>query len=117
VYNYYLDAFSDLVSDDRLKVPTVPSNCQTNHHIFYLVVNSETERDELVAHLKDRGIGAAQHYEPLHTSPMGRKLGYEPGDLAVTERVAARLLRLPVHTNVTVADRRHVVTAVKSFFG
>lgn len=116
VYDYYMDAFSELVTDGRLEVPTVPSDCQTNYHVFYIVADSESKRDELVAHLQNRGIGAAQHYEPLHTSPMGRELRDEPDALPITERMAARLLRLPVHPNVTVADRRHVVTAVKSFF-
>ncbi len=116
VYEYYLDAFEPLVSDGHLDVPTVPPAAEPNYHLFYLITCSESERDALVAHLQERGVGAAQHYEPLHTAPKGRALGYERGDLPVTERQAARLLRLPVHPDVDSTDREHVAAAVTDFY-
>ena len=36
------------------------------------------------------------HYVPLHNSPAGRRLGRACGELAVTEDLAARLVRLPL---------------------
>ena len=36
-------------------------------------------------HLHKQGIGAVFHYVPLHSSPMGRRLGYTHGDCPVTE--------------------------------
>ena len=36
------------------------------------------------------------HYVPLHDSPAGRRLGRACGELAVTEDLAARLVRLPL---------------------
>ena len=41
------------------------------------------------------------HYIPLHTSPMGTKLGYKEGDLPITEEYSTRLLRLPLYPDMT----------------
>lgn len=116
VYEYYLEAFEQLETNGTVSVPTIPDDRQPNYHLFYLVVNSEQERDALVEHLQDVGVGAAQHYEPLHTAGKGRELGYEHGDLPTTERIAPRLLRLPVHPNMSTRDRKHVVEAIKNFY-
>jgi dTDP-4-amino-4,6-dideoxygalactose transaminase len=116
VYEHYLDALAPIADSESLQLPTIPAHTRPNYHLFYLVVNSERERDALVSHLHQCGIGAAQHYEPLHTAPKGRELGYEPGDLPVTERLAPRLLRLPCHPGVDAASRRQVVDAVHSFY-
>lgn len=115
-YEYYRDEFAPLVAGGSLRLQTLPDNCRPNYHLFYLLTGSEAERDALVAQLQDAGVGAAQHYEPLHTAPKGRELGYESGDLPVTERLAPRLLRLPVHPNVSAADRSHVVNTVQTFY-
>jgi dTDP-4-amino-4,6-dideoxygalactose transaminase len=116
VYDYYFDELAGLVANGRVAVPTIPNPCKPNYHLFYLLVDSEAERDALVDHLRDRGVEAAQHYEPLHTARKGRELGYEAGDLPVTERQATRLLRLPVHPNLTTDDCAYVVDAVRDFF-
>ena len=36
------------------------------------------------------------HYVPLHSSPMGKQIGRASGDLLVTERQSARLVRMPL---------------------
>lgn len=116
VFQHYRDELAPLEDDGVLAMPTIPSDCRPNYHLFYLLVESESQRDVLVSHLRAAGVGAARHYEPLHTAPKGRELGYTGGELPVTERVAGHLLRLPVHPAVSPADREHVVDAVYSFF-
>ena len=49
-------------------------------------------------------IGASSHYEPLHASPAGRRLGRVHGDMTHTESVAARLLRVPLWVGMTEDD-------------
>ena len=72
-------------------------------------------RDALMAHLKAQGILAVFHYIPLHTSPMGLKLGYRPGSLPVTEDVSSRLLRLPLYYDLSESDQTRVVDCVSDF--
>lgn len=46
---------------------------------------------------------------PLHTSPMGEKLGYQQGELPVTEDIAGRILRLPFYNSLTENEQEYVV--------
>ena len=50
--------------------------------------------------LNGRGYQATFHYVPLHTSPMGKRLGYREGMLPVTETLSARVLRLPLYAGL-----------------
>ena len=85
--------------------------------MFYLLMNSEGERDSLINHLKQRDIHAVFHYVPLHTSPMGRRMGYRDGDLPVTEDLSAKLVRLPCYFELTKAEQDHIIQSIYSFFG
>ena len=83
--------------------------------MFYLLLPSLQVRQELIAHLKSRGILAVFHYLPLHLSDMGRRFGGRPGDCPITEDVSDRLLRLPFYNSLTEDDQAHVVGAVREF--
>jgi dTDP-4-amino-4,6-dideoxygalactose transaminase len=94
----------------RLPLP-VPER-ESNHHIFYLLFPDEAGRDACLQALRARGVMASFHYIPLHSSPQGRALGLDGGDLPVTDRVAGTLLRLPLHPLLTDEDVERVVSAV-----
>jgi dTDP-4-amino-4,6-dideoxygalactose transaminase len=49
---------------------------------------------------------------PLHSAPQGRRLGADY-ELPVTERVAATLLRLPLHARLADPDVDRVIDAVR----
>jgi dTDP-4-amino-4,6-dideoxygalactose transaminase len=55
------------------------------------------------------------HYVPLHTSPMGRRFGYRPGDLPITENLASRLLRLPLFYELSFSDVERITENIKMF--
>jgi dTDP-4-amino-4,6-dideoxygalactose transaminase len=91
--------------------PELPDR-RDNAHLFYLLYPGERERDRAQAMLKAGGIQAAFHYVPLHSAPHGRAFASgEP--LPVTDRVAATLLRLPLHPLLGDADVERVVEAVR----
>ena len=54
------------------------------------------QRSAFIDHLKSHGIHSVFHYVPLHSAPQGKRLGRCHGSLAVTEREAERLVRLPL---------------------
>jgi dTDP-4-amino-4,6-dideoxygalactose transaminase len=60
-------------------------------------------------------VNAVFHYVPLHESPMGRRLGYRPGDLPVTEELSRRLLRLPCYFGIREEQLQLVVAEVRRF--
>ena len=54
------------------------------------------------------GIQLYIGYVPLHSSPVGVKLGYTEADLPTTEKVAKLILRLPLHNQMTPNDASRV---------
>jgi len=116
LYNRYYELLQPLAEEGFLQLPIVPEDCQSNDHIFYVLTNDSKTRDELLSHLRGNAIGAAFHYVPLHTTPMGSRYGYATGDLPVTESLHARLIRLPLYGDLTIQDQDRVVEFLKSFF-
>jgi dTDP-4-amino-4,6-dideoxygalactose transaminase len=66
-------------------------------------------------HLRERGIGAVFHYVPLHSSPAGRRYGRTSGDLANTDDLSARLIRLPLWPEMSEEQTQAVISAVQGF--
>jgi dTDP-4-amino-4,6-dideoxygalactose transaminase len=97
IHEFYCSNLKWLEEEGYLTLPTIPRNCRSNYHTFFVLLPDRTARDGLLSHLHAQGIGATFHYVPLHTSPMGRKFGYKEGDLPLTENLSERLLRLPVY--------------------
>lgn len=97
------------------RLPTVPASCEQAYHMFYLLLPTPLQRQNLTAHLRERGVHAVAHYPPLHLSPMGRRCGGRPGDCPVTEEVSECLLRLPFYNDLTDTDQERVIAAVTSF--
>jgi dTDP-4-amino-4,6-dideoxygalactose transaminase len=91
-------------------LPPVDALRTGNDHIFYLLFPDGEARDRAMGRLRAEGVMATFHYVPLHSSPYGRAL-HEGPPLPVTERVAARLLRLPLFPRLTDADVDRVVAA------
>lgn len=115
VWNYYNEALEDLEKNEKLIRPYIPSYAKHNAHMFYIVLPTENIRNSLMVKLKENGIGATFHYIPLHTSPVGLKLGCKKGDLPVTEEYAGRLLRLPLYANMADEDCKYVVDKIREF--
>jgi dTDP-4-amino-4,6-dideoxygalactose transaminase len=113
VHMWYMDGFSALASKERIRLPIIPDYCESNYHIFYILLQDEHERDMVMKHLKNRGVGAAFHYVPLHSSPFAKKHLRTNGlNLPSTDDIAGRILRLPMYPDVTSEDVNYVVECV-----
>jgi len=116
VYQFYAENLTPLEERELLTFPRPPRGCQSNYHMFYVLLGDGKTRDGLMAHLKQNGISAVFHYVPLHTSAMGQRLGYHEGDLPLTEDLSARLLRLPFYADITRDEQMRVVRCLSEFF-
>lgn len=95
--------------------PTVPEECEHPAHLYYLLMPSLEARTRFIDSLRAEGIQAVFHYQPLHLSDMGRRMGGQPGDCPVTERVADTLVRLPLYADLSESDQARVIDAVRRF--
>jgi dTDP-4-amino-4,6-dideoxygalactose transaminase len=117
LWDYYLRHLRDWAAARNVVLPSVPAHCEQAYHMFYLLLPSLDQRQALIAHLREHGVMSVFHYQPLHLSEMGQRLGGKEGDCPVTEAVSDRLLRLPFYNDLTEADQERVVGAVTKFHG
>lgn len=115
-WTQYNEAFADLEKQGKLTRMKVPSDCDMNAHIYYIVLNSVEERAELWSFLKAHDIQSTTHYVPLHSAPAGLRLGRISGSLNRTDDLANRLLRMPMWADLKSEEVQYVTEQVHSFF-
>jgi len=116
IWQFYAEQLAGWARAAGVGLPFIPPHCDQACHMFYLLMPSLEERQQLIAGLKDRGILSVFHYLPLHCSPMGIRLGGKPGDCPVSEEVSDRLVRLPFFNDLGIAEQERIVSAVREIF-
>ncbi|MCZ2131649.1 MAG: dTDP-4-amino-4,6-dideoxygalactose transaminase [Bacteroidetes bacterium] len=112
IYERYMTAFAEFANTESVRLPVIPDYAKPNGHLFYFLLPSQNERDEMMHYLHRQKICAAFHYVPLHSSPMGCALGFRPEDCPVSEELAGRLLRLPLYTQLTHEQQDYIIENV-----
>ncbi|MCM8761238.1 MAG: dTDP-4-amino-4,6-dideoxygalactose transaminase [Candidatus Omnitrophica bacterium] len=114
----YADAFEDIAKEGYIKIPQPDKRSTGNGHIFWALLDKGISRKDFIEDMKKAQVECTHHYVPLHSSPFATKhLGYRKEDLPVTEDIAARLVRFPVHPLMSDSDTDKVIRAAKSLFG
>jgi dTDP-4-amino-4,6-dideoxygalactose transaminase len=116
IWNRYHEAFADLEAAELVRRPTIPSHCQHNGHLYYLILRDQADRDRLIADLAREHVGSVFHYVPLHSAPAGLKYGRAPAPLPVTDETSAGLLRLPLFASLEAAQADRVIERVRAHF-
>jgi dTDP-4-amino-4,6-dideoxygalactose transaminase len=95
----------------------VPHDRDHEENVYHTFIIQLDERDRLVEYLSRHGIGSRIHYPiPIHLQECAKPLGYGPGAFPVTERLAQRIVSLPIYPELTDAEINYVVATVRSFF-
>ena len=100
IWHKYHSALENLEECEAIRRPLVPPECQHNAHMYYLLLPGLKIRTAFINKLADIDIGTVFHYVPLHSSPMGGKVGRADGELSCTEEYSNRLVRLPLWLGV-----------------
>jgi dTDP-4-amino-4,6-dideoxygalactose transaminase len=109
IWSRYAHELADWAAQAGVRLPIVPDEIDHPAHIFYLLLPSLEARTALIEHMKARHILLVFHYQPLHVSEMGRRLGGFTGQCPVTEDVADRLVRLPLFYQLTDDEQSRVI--------
>ncbi|MBI1804471.1 MAG: dTDP-4-amino-4,6-dideoxygalactose transaminase [Ignavibacteriae bacterium] len=110
IYEMYMMGLRDLEQHEKLRLPIIPEYCESNYHIFYILLRSEVERNTVMKKLKEFGIQTTFHYVPLHSSPFAlQALGTKDVSLPVTDRISQNLLRLPIYPQIETAEVEYVI--------
>jgi dTDP-4-amino-4,6-dideoxygalactose transaminase len=87
-------------------------------HVYHQYVVRTPARDNLMAWLRERGIGSAIHYPtPIHLQPgyVGRL--FPAVEMPVTERLAKEIVSLPIFASLTDEEVDRVIAAVLEWSG
>ena len=115
LWNFYFDNLVDLASQGHFSLPKILDKTSNNGHIFYIVLNSKLDRDNLISLLKDNNIQAVFHYQSLHRSPF-YKDKHDNRDLPNADRFSTVLLRLPMFYELTDQEVKRICDVIYSFY-
>lgn len=105
--------YSENIKNPLLKLPELIDGTDGVWHQY--VVRCE-ERDRLAETLSNQEIGTIIHYPiPPHLSEAYQYLGYQKGDLPVTEHLADTVLSLPIYNGMTREEQDTVIQTVNDF--
>jgi dTDP-4-amino-4,6-dideoxygalactose transaminase len=91
----------------------VASDVQHAWHLYVILVDPSKlriHRDQVIEELRERGIGTAVHFIPLHLHRYyQRTWGYRTGDFPVAEEYFDRCISLPIYPGLTEEDVTQVI--------
>ncbi len=113
VFEHYDRLLAPIADEFGIRRPVVPADRDQAYHMYYVLLPDRTTRDAVLESLREQGVQATFHYVPLHNAPAAAKFAARPTECPITDAVSGRLLRLPFHNNLSVADAERVVAALQ----
>lgn len=99
--------YDSLIDNPDVEKPQVPDAPES--HVWHQYVVRVADRDSFRRYMEERGIGTDVHYAvPPHRQPCYTGRPWASGDFAVTDRIAERVVSLPI---ATVTDEEAAIVA------
>lgn len=114
-WNRYYEEMKPYAKSGRIELPSIPSGCSHNAHMFYIKLRDLMDRTEYIKIMKENGVGCVFHYVPLHSAPAGLKFGRFDGEDVYTTYESDRLVRLPLFYGLSNADQDVVINRTKEY--
>ncbi|NLE57011.1 MAG: DegT/DnrJ/EryC1/StrS family aminotransferase, partial [Planctomycetes bacterium] len=93
-----------------IQTPFISPDCVSIYNQYVIRV---PRRDEVMAHLKQSGVGCEVYYPvPAHLQACFKNLGYKPNDLPESERASREVLALPVYPELTIEQMDYVMDSI-----
>lgn len=94
-----------------------PVEAKNAKHAYYMYEIGVEKRDKLMSYLKKNGIGCSIHYPiPIHLQPAYKHLGYKKGSFSVAEKLAEKILSIPMYPELTQEQQQQVCDKINNFF-
>jgi dTDP-4-amino-4,6-dideoxygalactose transaminase len=109
IWDYYYEN----IIGEQIKKPFIPLNCNQNYHMFYLIFESNINREKFINKMKENKISAVFHYIPLHSSPGGKKFGKTYDNvLTNTDFISENLVRIPIWIGVDYIKVTNIINEI-----
>lgn len=112
------EIYTKLLNDVDLRFPLVTPEIRSDaRHIFHqYVIRVPGNRDALMEHLKNHGVGSKIYYPiALHLQKCFEYLGYKEGDLPESEAAADETFALPCYPELSEEQQVYVVDRISEF--
>lgn len=98
--------------------PAVTPGCKHVFHLYPVQIDPDAygmnKDDFILAMLNERGIRIGTHYIPLHWSTAFQNRGFRRGQFPIAERMAERLVTLPIHPRLTNDALDYMIDSIKA---
>ncbi|MDP4281969.1 MAG: dTDP-4-amino-4,6-dideoxygalactose transaminase [Bacteroidota bacterium] len=115
IWEHYYHELKPLEEKGVLELPVIPSYATQNGNMFYCILHTQVERDNLIVYLKDKGIQSVFHYLPLHSSPYFHEK-HDGRPLPNTDRFSQCIIRLPFYYGLKKSQIKYIIGSIKEFF-
>lgn len=103
--------YNSLFTDTNVVAPYAES---FNYHVYNQYVIRAKQRDRLKEVSKEAGVGTGIYYPvPLHLQECYSDLGYQPGDLPVSEKASKQVLALPIYPGLTQGQQEQIAKIIR----
>lgn len=112
VADYYDNAFR---KSEKLKTP---KRVTYSNHVFhqYTLQLNNVNRDDIIAFILEKGVPAMIYYPiPLHMQDAYKDPRYKEEDFPVTEKLCKTVISLPMQTELSEEQLRHITDSVLEF--
>ncbi len=117
LWNKYYTQLKSLQDKGKIGLTTIPKYAKSiNGHIFYLICNSQSEREDLRKYLANKKIGTTSHYVPLHSSLHGKTIGEFVGSDNFTTSLSQKILRLPMYFDLKESEVELITSSIFEYY-
>ena len=106
-----------LSKHSQIQVPKGSAEYTHIYQMYTIRLPNKIIRDKLHSHLLADGIFSKVYFYPIHLTDFYKnKFGTKSGILPVTEKIADRVLTLPIYPNMTTEEKNLLVESIDMFF-
>lgn len=117
IWDFYYQSLNTI---DKVRILRPIEDLNGNAHLFGIVFESESIRNQFIAFMKVKGIVTPFHYIPLHSSPFfcnSITQTQAESEFVNTNHISSCLVRLPLHYGLTDEEVSYVVDCTLEFIG
>ena len=101
---------------DKIKVPTEPKHYRHVYQLYSIQLPNLNKRNMLMKFLTKKGIMSKVYFNPIHQTRFYKQSGFsKTKKLLVTERIANKILSLPLYPNMKKEELKFIIDSVSEF--